>query len=282
MNKEIDTASKIGFMQGRLSPIIDSKIQIFPKNFWREEYVKSDYVKIKKIEWTLDYETFNYNPILSKKGRAEIFSLNKEHSITVPSLTCDYLMQKPFWKMISSEVNQVKKNFLNIIDACIELNIKIIVVPLVDNGSIENKNEEINLIKYFDEIKNILTENNIKIAFESDYPPNKLGEFINKFDEKIGINFDMGNSASLGFDPENELDILAPKIMNVHVKDRKFKGGTVPLGEGNCDFNTVFSNLRKIQYDGNYILQTARSKNGKHVELISQYREKILKWINNE
>ena len=39
----------------------------------------------------------------------------------------------------------------------------------------------------------------MKILFEIDYSPKKILKFINKFDDCYGINYDTGNSASLGF-----------------------------------------------------------------------------------
>ena len=121
------------------------------------------------------------------------------------------------------------------------------------------------------------------IIFESDFHPEKLKTFISKFPKKcFGINYDSGNSAALGYDPDDEFQCYGERILNVHIKDRIFMGATVPLGEGSVSFIKVIKNLKSYNYKGNYILQTARSKNGKHVELIGLYREKILKWLDNE
>ena len=46
-------------------------------------------------------------------------------------------MQKPFWKRKKSDL--LIKDLLKIIDACSKLNIRKIVVPLVDKGSIKQK-----------------------------------------------------------------------------------------------------------------------------------------------
>ena len=74
----------------------------------------------------------------------------------------------------------------------------------------------------------------------------------------IYLNYDMGNSASLGYDPKEEIDILSKYIVNVHIKDRKLAGDTVPLGKGSVDFNSVLQNLKKINYKGDLILKYAR------------------------
>ena len=46
----------IGYIQGRLSPIIDGKIQAFPKEHWREEFKIGASRSFQLIEWTLDHE----------------------------------------------------------------------------------------------------------------------------------------------------------------------------------------------------------------------------------
>ena len=93
------------------------------------------------------------------------------------------------------------------------------------------------------------------------YLSKKLLQFINKFpDSCFGINYDIGNSASLGFDTKEEIATYGSGILNVHVKDRVHNGSTVPLGNGNADFESTFNELNKINYKGDFILQTAGLK----------------------
>ena len=108
---------------------------------------------------------------------------------------------------------------------------------------------------------------NMRIAFESDYPPSTLLEFIEEFDKEfVGINYDTGNSASLGYDVNEEFKKYGNRIINIHIKDRILNGTTVRLGHGDTHFTDVFKQLSQIDFNGNYILQTARSKEGKHFE----------------
>ena len=54
-------------------------------------------------------------------------------------------MQKPFWKKKNNQ--KLLNDLIRIISSCKILGIKYIVVPLVDNGSITNKQDENNLLK---------------------------------------------------------------------------------------------------------------------------------------
>jgi len=73
-------------------------------------------------------------------------------------------------------------------------------------------------------------------------------------------NYDMGNSASLGYGPKDELLAYGEYVVTVHVKDRVLGGETIQLGKGDTDFDTCFAMLAKIGYKGPYILQAARGE----------------------
>ena len=47
---------RIGFMQGRLSAMVDGKIQAFPWNEWREEFPRAQALGLTRIEWTIDQD----------------------------------------------------------------------------------------------------------------------------------------------------------------------------------------------------------------------------------
>jgi hexulose-6-phosphate isomerase len=79
--------------------------------------------------------------------------------------------------------------------------------------------------------------------------------------DHVQANYDIGNSSSLGFDPKEELEAYGLKILNVHVKDRKLGGTTVPLGTGNANIDYVLQKLKEIGYSGGLTMQAARGEN---------------------
>ena len=99
---------------------------------------------------------------------------------------------------------------------------------------------------------------------------------MKKLNKKFGINYDTGNSASLGFD-FNEEKKYFKYVHNIHIKDRIFRGQSVRLGKGDFNFKKFFLYIKKIKYKGNLILQTARSK--KHIDEIILNRNFIKKLI---
>ena len=102
----------------------------------------------------------------------------------------------------------------------------------------------------------------MKISLETDLDANSFKNLLERINrEHVQANYDIGNSASLGYDPVKELEAYGHKILNVHVKDRELNGTTVPLGSGNANFELVFSKLNEIRYAGGITMQAARGEN---------------------
>ena len=272
----------IGFMQGRLSPLINGRIQIFPWLYWREEFTIAEHYSFRLMEWTLDQDRLYENPLLTSAGQREIRKLSQSHGIIIASLTGDCFMQAPFWKSQGVERETLQRDFLAVAEACASVGISIIVVPLVDNGRIESTEQEDALIDFLKRQTMFLSENSLQVVFESDFDPTEMSRFIERLDPIVfGINYDIGNSAALGFSPAEELAAYGHRITNVHVKDRKLGGITVSLGSGNADFETVFASLAKIGYSGNFILQTARAADDDHTGVLCRYRDMTAKWLSS-
>jgi hexulose-6-phosphate isomerase len=265
------TKPNIGFIQGRLSPITNNRIQLFPWDSWQNEFFIASKNNINLIEWTIDTFKFYQNPLINFKQWKEINTIASTNKILIPSVTCDYFMENPPWK---TDIDLVKKGIIAIFQGMKNISANILVVPLVDNSSLLNSSNSDTVKNLFTSLIPEIIQNNIQIAFECDLNPEKLLHFISEFDKNyFGINYDIGNSASLGFDPKNEFEVYGSRIVNVHVKDRKLNGPSVPLGEGDADFLQIFGLLHEVNYQGNLILQTARSNDGKDTEVLVKYKK---------
>ena len=272
--------TKIGFMQGRLSPMENRKIQSFPWQHWRDEFPLAEGCGFSLMEWTLDRERLLENPLMSANGRQEIRQLCEQHGIEILSLTGDCFMQAPFWKSDGERHTALLDDMAAVLEAASELGISYIVVPLVDNGRLENEQQVEVLYSGLETVHSLMGDANVQIAFESDFPPQRLQKFIASLDEAMfGINYDIGNSAALGYDPSEEIFAYGSRILNVHVKDRILGGTTVPLGQGNADLPRVFQLLKEAGYRGQYILQTARAVDGDHVGVLCRYRDMVKDWL---
>lgn len=274
--------TNIGFMQGRLSPLVDGKIQAFPWSYWQSEFELAQNYGFELMEWTIDLNRLEENPLMTVVGRQNIQELSNQFGIAIHSLTGDCFMQAPFWKCEGSQRQQRLEQMKEILIAAASLNISYVIVPLVDNGSLENQRQIDNLYQGIARILPILRDGNLKLVFESDFCSDSLLKFISSLDSGyLGINYDIGNSAALGYDPEIEISTYGAYIKNVHVKDRLMGGTTVPLGQGNANLPLVFKLLKEADYQGQYILQTARATNDNHAFVLCEYRDLVQKLIAN-
>lgn len=271
---------RIGFMQGRLSPPVNGMIQAFPRDHWKGEFASAQALSLEFMEWTIDYEGFNDNPLLTSQGQQEVRRLSQLHGISVCAVTGDCFMQVPFWKANVENSQGLKRDFINLVNACGDLGIQNIIVPLVDNGSLENRYQEDHLVDFMLNLQGVLQNRGVTIAFESDYEPRLLEQFIRRLPHGLfGVNYDIGNSAACGFYPEEEFSSYGDRICHVHIKDRLRGGPSVPLGEGHADFPLVFRLLREIGYCGYYVMQTARALDQDHALALLLYRNMVLSWI---
>jgi L-ribulose-5-phosphate 3-epimerase len=275
-----EATGRLGYMQGRLSPVVDGKIQAFPWAHWRDEFPEAARLSLKLLEWTLDHDRLFENPLMTLEGRREIAALSGAHSVRVVALTGDLFMQAPFWKTHGAERSRRIEEFDAVLDACAAAGLGFVVVPLVDGGRVETPAQEQDLREVLLARADVLRARGLRIVFESDYPPVRLATFIADFPADVfGINYDSGNSAALGYDCGDEISAYRDRILHVHVKDRVLGGTTVPLGSGNADLPRVVRLLESGGYRGYYVLQTARANDGNHVGVLARYRDMTLQWI---
>lgn len=274
--------NRIGFMQGRLSNMVNNQIQSFPWETWQDEFKLAESINLKLMEWTLDYKDLKKNPLIDKSKHLTIKNNCVKNEIKINSLTGDCFMQCPFWKSEGKEQAYLKEIFKLVFYSCVSNKIQIIVLPLVDNGSIESSFQERELINFLISQYEYLKKYKIQIAFESDFSPKRLASFIKNFpSSNFGINYDVGNSASMGFEPQKEFEEYGSRIINVHIKDRKKNGSTVPLGHGDANFDEVFKLLFFNNYKGNFILQTARCTKNDHIGVLDKYKKFVYKLIKD-
>ena len=269
--------TKIGFMQGRLVPSEKKgRIQYFPYKNWKKEILIAKKNKFSLMEWTVNIENYKKNPIFLDNQILKLKKFLKKKKIKIHSVTCDFFMQRPFFK------NSKNQFVLNILKKLIKngqkLGIKFFIVPLVDQSSLKSVQQENLLIKEMKKFNKYLNSKS-QILFEIDYKPNKILKFMKKFkNPKFGINYDTGNSAGMGYNFYDE-KFYFKYVKNIHIKDKKVHGKTVRLGEGDFDFKSFFNYIKRINYKGNFILQTARSKNNNHLRELNKNRGFVAKFL---
>jgi hexulose-6-phosphate isomerase len=121
------------------------------------------------------------------------------------------------------------------------------------------------------------SQTGIEIHLETSLAPTRFAELLSKLpDTRLKVNYDSGNSSSLGYSPREEFAAYGERVGSVHIKDRLLGASTVPLGSGDANFAALAEGLRKVAYQGDFILQVARGASGDEVAWARQNRAFVL------
>ena len=263
----------IGIMQGRLSPPVGGRIQSFPVDTWREEFSLAREAGLDCIEWIYEVETETVNPLRTDEGVTQVRRLAEASGIAVSSVCADYYMVDRLVSPDGEPREATVEHLMWLMGRASLLGVRYIVLPFVDASSLRSSQEIEGLLAVLKSVKPVAERAGVELHLETDLQPVDLVTVLESVSHPlIRANYDIGNSASLGHDPVEELTLLGPWLGSVHVKDRVLSGGTVPLGTGAADFPTCFHLICAADFRGPFILQAAREEDLSEVELAIRNR----------
>jgi len=264
----------IGIMQGRLLPPEAGHFQCFPRERWKEEFELASRCGLDSIEWIYDVWGQDVNPLFLEHGEEQVRALAQRHNVAVVSLCADYFMDKPLIRVTDHDRRDRTEHLSWLIGRCQQFGIARMVLPFVDNSAIRSQQEMQEVISVLDEALPLAAKYELEIHLETSLPPREFAELLERLPfSNLKVNYDSGNSASLGYGVHEELAAYGERIGSVHIKDRIRGGGTVPLGTGNADIRGLLAGLHRLGYSGDLILQVARGESGHEVDWVRSVRE---------
>lgn len=271
---------RIGIMQGRLSPPVGQAIQAFPAEHWADEFPAAQAAGLQCIEWIYDIDGDEVNPICTKEGTLRWRELQTRYQVAVESLCADYFMPEPLLKGTLEERRRRREKLRWLLARSRELGITRVILPFVDASRIEDAGQARQLADLLALMLADIGPNCPEIHLETSLEPVRFGELMQEIDHPlVKVNYDSGNSSSLGYNADEEFAAYGKYLGSVHIKDRVRGGSTVPLGEGDADFPKLLANLEKAAYAGSLILQVARAKDGMETEWAIYNREMVESWF---
>ncbi len=251
--------TELGIMQGRLVPRIDGRIQAFPRADWMSEFPIAADLGFDLIEFIFEGPRIEEHPFWSVAGIAQVREVTRATGVEVRSVCADYFMEQPLFRGTAAERRDSLDVLLKLLAAAGEVGARCVEIPCVDQSSLKSREDEQALLDALGAALDVAKPAGVSILLETDLPPERFRRLLERAgDSMIGANFDSGNSASLGYDPDEEIKALGEFIQNVHIKDRIFGGTTVPLGTGAVNFDRVFRALAEAGYGGALVIQGAR------------------------
>jgi hexulose-6-phosphate isomerase len=214
------------------------------------------------IEWIYEKPYEAQNALTTEQGLNGLKKVIQETGVTVQSICADYYMSEHLIR----DGQPVLENWNHLEWLCMQgkkLGVRYLILPFVDQSSLKKEESitalECTLKTFLDDGRN----SQIEIHLETDLAPHRFAQvFKNVNHPFLKLNYDIGNSASLGYNPDEEFEVLGDYLGSVHIKDRLFQGGTVKLGTGHADFSKCFTWFAKLNFDKWYVLQAARAEAG--------------------
>lgn len=264
----------IGIMQGRLIPKEEGRFQSFPAQRWRDEFAHAREAGIDCIEWIYEEPHEDANPMRTDEGHAELKRLSAETGVGVWSICADYYMTRRLVRPDATADEGAVAHLTWLIGRAARLGITYIVIPFVDSSSLATDAERDALPGILAGALKEAKDCGVELHLETDLPPQAFAKLLERAGHShLKANYDIGNSASLGYDQGEELTLLAPWLGSVHIKDRVKGGSTVPLGTGNADLPTCFRKIRDANFSRWFILQVARGKEGDEISWMKHNRK---------
>jgi hexulose-6-phosphate isomerase len=254
---------KLGIMQGRLVPPEAGRFQSFPRSRWRDEFEIAAAAGLDTIEWIFDAYGEDINPLCTDAGLDEMQALCRRHEIRVESVCADWFMDFPLVEADAVESRRRWQKLEWLMQRCAMLNIGRVVIPFVDASAIRSDEHLTGVVAGINALGAIMDRTHVELHLETALPPSAFVQILSQTTHPgVKVNYDSGNSASLGFEPRAEFAAYGSRVGSVHLKDRVLGAGTVPLGHGDTDFQCIFECLAEVGYRGDFILQVARGVAG--------------------
>jgi hexulose-6-phosphate isomerase len=258
---------KLGIMQGRLVAPEAQRFQSFPRQRWRDEFALAADVGLDTMEWIYDAYGEDVNPLVTDAGVREVERLSTLHHIAIESVCADWFMDFPLVG-VDAETAQSRWQRLEwLMNRCSLLRINRVVVPFVDASAIRTAQDAASIAAGINSLARSIDATGVELHLETALAPAEFAALLGRLQHPgVKVNYDSGNSASLGYRPAEEFAAYGLRVGSVHLKDRKYGAGTVPLGEGDTDFGGLFDALAAVRYQGDFILQVARGADGEELD----------------
>jgi hexulose-6-phosphate isomerase len=203
--------------------------------------------------------------------------------IKVVSICADYFMDCPLLHPDAQTRLQLQGKLEWLIEICSTLNIQRVVLPFVDASKITDRAATDGVLKILHAVLPKAQAAGVELHLETDMGPALFRAFLKEIEHPlVKVNYDSGNSSSLGYKPAEEFAAYGERIGSFHIKDRLLGGKTVPLGSGSADFSSLRACLIDFDYQGDFVLQVARGINGEELPWLAQMNAYACQWLRGE
>ncbi len=254
-------ALPVGIMLGRLSAP-RAQLQSFPWETWPAEFDQAQALGYDALEWLFDADDYPRNPLWTAPGLEQIQAGIRRTGVAVLSICVNYCFWHPFYRVTADERRRSEAVLLAVIEQAAALGAPTVLVPVLERAGLHTPDEHTQLAESLAAPLDRAQALGLAVALETDLPASAALAVCQAIDHPaLGLYYDSGNAAALGYDPAAEVRQVAAYLRGVHIKDRPVGGPNVPLGLGAVDFTAFFAALAATAYQGPLVLETAPGDN---------------------
>ncbi len=249
--------SVIGVIQGRLSPRPSDRLQAFPVDGWWKEFEVAAELGIPAIEWIVEADTWNENPLLFPGGNELVRRVCESTGVEVRSVCADHVMVHKLAGVTETERRTNVAAFQHIIGAAAQVGARRILVPLLETSALNSDAERDQARRSLREAGEMARACGIVLGLEMDIPGHAYASFVRSVDHPaVRAYYDTGNSGAQGYDIATDVLPLLPLLEAVHVKDRELHGTSRMLGQGAANLRGFLHTLAAANFHGDFTLQS--------------------------
>jgi L-ribulose-5-phosphate 3-epimerase len=270
----------IGIMQGRLAPPIPGRFPAFPRDTWQLEFELAAAAQIDAIEWIYDDFGADVNPLGSDSGIESMRATARQSGVQVRSMCANSVMDQPPVRVETDEWQRRVGRLVWLLGQCGKASIRRLVLPILDSSRILDDSDLRRVVETLHRLLPEAERTRVELHLETDLAPQQYARLLAEVDHpQVRVNYDTGNSASLGYDVREEFASYGQRIGSIHIKDRIRGGGSKPLGTGDTDFDSAFECIRGIDFTGDFVLEVARASIGDEVTAAAANRAFVLRHL---
>lgn len=241
-------------MQGRLTCTKMSPYQFFPRDTWQQEFSLAKARNLDHIEWVIDNAEDESNPMV--RNSEAIIKLIDETGVSVPTACADFFMYRGLNIYLFASRSTTERLMANMH----AVGVKYLVVPLLEHNSPRTL-EIPKLVSHLTLLQDMAGAHGLKLSLETDLEPESFLRLLDLLgDPDLTVNYDIGNSAGLGFGHHSEIDLLGSRISVVHIKDKNGQGKSVKLGTGLAKIPECLEQIQKSTPARFFTLQAYRDE----------------------
>jgi hexulose-6-phosphate isomerase len=144
----------------------------------------------------------------------------------------------------------------DLIEHSAELGVERVLLPLLEQAAVDTPELREEIVRSLKACAPVAERSGVVIGLEMEIAGSDYAALIERVGHPaVRAYYDTGNSTAQGFDIARDVEPLLPRLLAVHVKDRKLRAGSVPVGTGDANFDGFLRTVTRAGFTGDFVFE---------------------------